>query len=260
MLNPLIMIIPFGLLFLLSKKKTDATGTIDVPLPGGGRATGTIDVPPWTPGTTPGTSSGGNWPGIPPQPNLQAEIQAAIASRSVEDLLRLATIVEGYDKNAASNLRAIAKSIKDAANIDQNAIDAATKILNTIPQGPPLGGTGTSSVPNNPATGGGIAPPSTQQFALAKQVQNHLATSKKGAENKRLLASYQVQEGVKADGLYGPGTALTFLKYAIVPVPPFYWPANAASAKRIYIDSIKAVAKSNPSLSAQLNKMVQSIK
>ncbi len=43
-------------------------------------------------------------------------------------------------------------------------------------------------------------------------------------EDKNLVKKYQSAEGVTADGLYGPATALVLARHVGIVPPPFYWP------------------------------------
>ena len=81
--------------------------------------------------------------------------------------------------------------------------------------------------------------PSPQADSLAVQLANHLnsviaqagsAVKAKGRENKQLVAAFQAQEGLKADGLYGQNTRNALLKYVSNAPPVMYLPKGSSPA------------------------------
>ncbi len=82
---------------------------------------------------------------------------------------------------------------------------------------------------------------------LAAKVSLNLHSTVPGRENKDLVKQFQKQEGLVADGAYGPKSAIAFIKYGIVPATPRVWPkANAAAAKTAYAAVLISQAKSDP--------------
>lgn len=82
--------------------------------------------------------------------------------------------------------------------------------------------------------------------------------SAKGKEDVMLVKKFQGQEGLGADGKYGPGTAIRLARY-IGDVPPvMYWPAsaNAATVKKYRSDletlALNAEGSGNPGRAQQL--------
>lgn len=80
-------------------------------------------------------------------------------------------------------------------------------------------------------------------------VQNLLAVGGSPAgrykENRTLVKTYQAQEKLTADGLYGVQTGLTLIKYDIIPPKPFYFskdPVKTAAAKKLWTTTITAQA------------------
>lgn len=99
------------------------------------------------------------------------------------------------------------------------------------------------------ATGG------TDAQSLAIQTQRMLTLAKPYKEDRALVKQWQAAEGVKnPDGLYGPNAAKLAIKYDLVPVKPYYWSSNAATAKTQKADWKKAMlakAKADPSRAAE---------
>jgi peptidoglycan hydrolase-like protein with peptidoglycan-binding domain len=53
---------------------------------------------------------------------------------------------------------------------------------------------------------------------------------------------FQTQEGLAADGKYGPKTAIALIKYGFVPPTPLYWPSDGGAARAAYIAALKTKA------------------
>ena len=85
---------------------------------------------------------------------------------------------------------------------------------------------------------------------LATDTQRMLMVNKPGTEDKAQVRVYQAGNQPDAgaiDGLYGPKTALTNIRYGLVPVEPYYWPkATATQAKRDYKNALLAQAVRDP--------------
>lgn len=93
--------------------------------------------------------------------------------------------------------------------------------------------------------------------AQAVELKAHLASTGRYKENKSYVELYQKNNGLDADGLYGPATARSFWnKYKLVPVNPFYWKSSNAAAEtaayRAFLDSIVASDKSK---AAEVSKL-----
>lgn len=112
---------------------------------------------------------------------------------------------------------------------DANAAQSPTFPSNPVgPIGPVIPPTPSSSPP--------------PQVSLAVQVASHLQSlitqagsveKAKGRENKQLIANFQAQEGLTADGLYGPNTRAALAKYINNPPLPMYFPKGSSSAAQI---------------------------
>lgn len=64
---------------------------------------------------------------------------------------------------------------------------------------------------------------------VAQRMAANLAAKKPWAEDQALVKKFQTQEGLKADGLYGPGTATRLgQQYGIIPPKPYYWSKNTS--------------------------------
>ncbi len=82
---------------------------------------------------------------------------------------------------------------------------------------------------------------------LAVQLHKHLLSHPKGTEDRSLVKAFQQQEGLKPSGFYGPGTGKAFIKYAIVPVKPYFWPKSGqAASKANYRQNLLFQAKQDP--------------
>ena len=84
---------------------------------------------------------------------------------------------------------------------------------------------------------------------LAQETALHLKFATKGKEDQSLVKRYQADNQPDAgavDGKYGPKTALTMIRYGLVPPTPFYWPADATTAKRNYKNQLLAEAQRDP--------------
>lgn len=91
----------------------------------------------------------------------------------------------------------------------------------------------------------------------AVELKKHLAATGRYKENKSYVTAYQKNNGLLADGMYGPATARSFWsKYKLVPVNPFYWSSSTASkdvaAYRTFLDTIAA---DEPKHQAEVTKL-----
>src|SRR5262249_3834820 len=81
---------------------------------------------------------------------------------------------------------------------------------------------------------------------MARDITDYLRSATVGKEDRNRVKAFQSQEHLKADGLYGPQTALAVASYNIVPVKPFYWPrTNADAAKKGYAEAMLIHAQSS---------------
>lgn len=92
-------------------------------------------------------------------------------------------------------------------------------------------------------------------LALAK----HLASVKRGSENKEAVKAFQHENGLTtADGLYGPASAQTLWNvYSIVPPNPYYWPKapRTAAALAQYQKFLDEIVKNQPSHATVVSKL-----
>ena len=78
------------------------------------------------------------------------------------------------------------------------------------------------------------------KLALAIRVCRSLNENKKGHEDKNIVRQFQLQEGLKADGLYGPKTQKALAKYLPEVPEVFYKTAIAGiNQDQIALDMIK---------------------
>lgn len=89
----------------------------------------------------------------------------------------------------------------------------------------------------------GATPPDMRQLQ-AGQLALSLIGRRAGTEDRKKVALFQGTNDLKADGLYGPATALSLAGFGIVPPTPFYWPrGNPIAAKRAYKAALLARAQ-----------------
>lgn len=84
---------------------------------------------------------------------------------------------------------------------------------------------------------------------LAHRMVLNLLQSDRGAEDRELVRRFQAEHrGLKATGLYGPGTALVLAQeYGIVPPRPFFWPSgDRVRVKRRYRETLALMARKDP--------------
>lgn len=192
-----------------------------------------------------------NWPnvaldpGMPPDLAEQVARQMAMQGDPVE-LEKLAVVLDqrGY-KNSAAQIRAKAAQIRAA-------LDAAATLKKIEDE---LKKASTGTVPKPPATPQpGTPPPEKSKTSLAAtalaQHLNDLSARKGGPakakfnEDRNLVKKYQAADGIAADGLYGPGTALKLAQHVPQVPVPLYWPKdNKAQNLSKYRDSLNAIAK-----------------
>jgi len=93
----------------------------------------------------------------------------------------------------------------------------------------------------------GASPPDVRQLQ-AGQLALALIGRRAGTEDRRKVALFQTTNNLKADGLYGPTTALSLAEFGIVPPTPFYWPrTNPMGSKRAYKAALLARGQSDGS-------------
>ena len=92
--------------------------------------------------------------------------------------------------------------------------------------------------------------------ALAARLYNMLELAPRGGEDRTLVQRYQQQEGLKATGLYTPGTALSLAqKYGIVPPKPLYWTeSRTRQSKAHYRDMMRMLGERDPQRVEEWNR------
>jgi hypothetical protein len=168
-------------------------------------------------GVVSGPSSGSS-PEMPPV--LVDAIVNAIASRDVGVMRAVALKIgqAGYPA-AADDLKRTADEI-EAENSVRRAV---AKVMPDVPETP------VRSPGVGPVAPGTAASP---EQVLASKLALNLHQTVPGRENKALVTEFQKQEGLVADGKYGPKTALALVKYGIVPAVPRAWPKGTEAAAR----------------------------
>ena len=100
---------------------------------------------------------------------------------------------------------------------------------------------GSSSSGSSATPGAGQGPVTDSKQLLAADVVRSLTS---GALDRTKLKAFQLQEGLKADGVYGPQSATALIKYGFVPPTPQAWPkGQEAKAKAAYVTLLKLQAE-----------------
>lgn len=220
-----------------------------------------------------------------PPPDVMGKIAAAFQAADPAQLRKVADEVEAQGfKAQADDLRAFAKKIESEIASSPvvkpptsptlpPAVPGALPILPAQQQEPILPGIVppiASTKPSAP-TPSVVLPEQVIQATGPTQAQRVLAgkmalmlrhNPTKGREDKTLVTAFQQQEldaghapggafgsvGSKADGLYGPKTALSLARhYAIVPPKPLYWSAaNWLNDKKNYRTEMARFASIDP--------------
>lgn len=84
--------------------------------------------------------------------------------------------------------------------------------------------------------------------ALASRLLNMLVHAPRGREDRTLVQLFQVQEGLRPTGFYGPGAALRLAQgYGIVPPKPLHWTeSRTGKSKQNYRDALRVLAERDP--------------
>lgn len=105
-----------------------------------------------------------------------------------------------------------------------------------------------TGVPSWPETDG-------SRIAVAQKMATNLAGKRAWAEDQSLVKKFQTQQGLKADGLYGPGTATVLgQQYGIIPPKPLYWSKTTSlvpQQKADYRAAMTALSVKDPVRAAQ---------
>jgi peptidoglycan hydrolase-like protein with peptidoglycan-binding domain len=80
----------------------------------------------------------------------------------------------------------------------------------------------------------------------AQTLTLHLQNKAKGREDQTMVKNFQQAHGLESDGRYGPKTATEIASFGVVPVTPFYWPADHMQAKKDYRAVLTDAARQYP--------------
>ncbi len=125
---------------------------------------------------------------------------------------------------------------------------------------PPAAGSSAPRPQIVPAAGGGYTLPSTapisplgtptgpvqdaRQLLAAEVARSALKT---GTPDAALVRKFQLQEGLTVDGKWGPKSAVSIIKYGIIPPTPKVWPkANASAAQEAYFVLLRRQSETDP--------------
>ncbi len=213
---------------------------------------------------------------------LAAELQAQGFSDQAKDLRGVAAQLAQIAAQAAGVKPPAIPSPSVAtppASMPQ-ASPASPDIATVPPPSPPP----TQVLPELVVTGTGPARPTPTQPVVnngaldtVQRAVINLQSSKKGSENRDLVAKLQTQEKAlghyesfdpmklgqagTVDGLYGPGSAWAIAKfYAIVPPSPMYWPKNYAPALALYKKRLLELADADPARANEWRQAAQKAK
>lgn len=274
-----------GLAALMFSGRTANAAPGNAPIGGTGGAPGGV-----TPVLPPPIAPAGTAPGLGPQvpQSVVDEVAGALISADPTKINATADDLEakGFGQQA-QDLRAVAANLANAIH----AAPLPPQVPQVSPGVPAVPPPGVALPPLNPPPGGGFFPPppvvgqppiilppmvipgtppplpltlpspapvSDPRFVLAQQVAMHLATTKRGSENKALVSQFEQQEdqaGFIPDhdtrGLYGEHDALALANHwNIIPPAPFYWPANPTPAKAQFKAAMQAKAAQDPARAA----------
>lgn len=178
-------------------------------------------------------------------PTLVNAMVSAIASRDPGTMRAVALKLESLGwPLPAEDLRKTANEIE----AENQMARTSAELMPTAPVAsvaPPPVVTSTGAI--QPAQVVSPGTPASAKQVLAAKVSLNLHNTAAGRENKTLVKEFQTQEGLVADGIYGPKSAIAFIKYGIVPETPRSWPkADAATAKAAYAAVLRTQAASDP--------------
>lgn len=197
-----------------------------------------------------GASGGGRAPVDPAVvAGFQTRIADAIARGDVNELNRIA------DQMEKAGLGPEAQSVRTSASLLHNlgVLKPTTGTGPIVPTSPgvpivpppssgvpfpiPVPNIGLPpvvAVPSPVPLPGGVPVTAESQArrATALAMVTNLKNTSKYQESKGLVRAFQEQEGLKADGLYGPKTALQVATYGIVPPRPRYWAKKTAKVDK----------------------------
>lgn len=173
----------------------------------------------------------------------------------------IATALSSNDTDA---LMAIANQMQ-AAGLAEEAQALRTVAINlkTLGRSP---GVPSPSLPNPPLV---VVPPvispssvplpagipasgsQAQRMQIAQAMAVDLRNSSRYKENQALVSRFQEQEGLKADGKYGPKSALSLAALGIIPPRPRYWTRKTVQEdKKRYSMEMMTRAATDPSRAA----------
>lgn len=213
-----------------------------------------------------------------PRPNgaaasFQARIADALSRGDANELHQIANEMQAQGRTAeAEALRASATALQSMGAIGRPGSTSPTSpgqpVLTPSPAipSPPIATTPKppsvtlpqvvipqvvipSATPIPP--GVSITPEQQERLARAQSTAMHLRNSSRYKEDKNLVKAFQQQEGLVADGLYGPKSGLALSYYGIVPPRPFYWSSKTMKAdKADYTSKMLEHAKLDPARAA----------
>lgn len=184
-------------------------------------------------------------------------------------------IADALSRSDADGLMAIANDMQ-AAGLTTEADALRTVAINLRGLGA-LGGAGSkspgqpvvlpsSAIPNPPLV---VVPPvvspssvplpagvqvssvDAQRMQVAQAMAVDLRNTSRYKENKVLVSRFQEQEGLKADGLYGPKSGLALAKLGIIPPRPRYWAKKTVQVdKQQYAAEMTSRAITDPARAA----------
>jgi len=203
-------------------------------------------------------------PGMPSPEELQRRVAEAVKTADSGIMRKVADELERLGATvAAAELRRLADEVdRGKAPVSPPTSSPPAEPPSPPPRAPPPTAPPASPPPFVPPAlpFTPLPPPShdPQKLARAQTLALHLGSVRKYKEDRSKVKAFQVQEGLKADGLYGANTALALAYYGIAPPTPFYWPQKGAqTAKDAYVAELaaratKAEQAGNSALAAEL--------
>jgi hypothetical protein len=99
--------------------------------------------------------------------------------------------------------------------------------------------------------GESISAEQQKRLAVAQAAAMNLRNTSRYQESKTLIKTFQAQEGLVIDGLYGPKSALAMARYGVVPPRPRYWSSKTMKADKVsYSAAMLGYAATDPTRAA----------
>lgn len=193
--------------------------------------------------------------------DFQARIGAALSAGDADALMGIANEMQAVGLTSeADALRTVALNLKQlgalsGAGIKTPPVSPGQPIVapsQSLPN-PPLVIVPAVVSPSSVPLPAGVSVSSEQarRLQIAQAMAVDLRNSSKYKENAVLVKEFQQQEGLVADGKYGPKSALALAELGIIPPRPRYWARKTVQAdKQRYAQAMLARSATDPARQA----------